>query len=396
MTQKKKSSRNPESAGNLSLVLADFDYRIDCDDFLLYELGRLIEEDRASFDDEEFPRLIDEGVQEHIETRLEIRAEMALRLRQLYSKIDERRRPAAARVLQLIEDIELPLRDVEVVVRTYTAYLFQRLEECAGTSSDLENEARNWIERWQRGEVLREEMSAQLKRIGRPAVAPVADLLFDDLDDRMAAETALGILGSIRSSVSARILAHVISEPMLEEDLELTAYALVKAMWPLPRHYIGYSLKAHTHEDIPFRWFQLLMESGEPAAADRVLEEVGVHGGNPDYREDLLALIELLRQSRDPNLEQKMMQMVNSPETPRAAAGMIEGLLKQSPSLAAQAVAAANPWESLDRLRRANKKYRAAAKLFDTGRKAESLGKLNELLNEEPGYPFALMLRRLI
>ena len=94
MTQKKKSSRNPESAGNLSLVLADFDYRIDCDDFLLYELGRLIEEDRASFDDEEFPRLIDEGVQEHIETRLEIRAEMALRLRQLYSKIDERRRPA--------------------------------------------------------------------------------------------------------------------------------------------------------------------------------------------------------------------------------------------------------------------------------------------------------------
>ena len=162
MTQKKKSSRNPESAGNLSLVLADFDYRIDCDDFLLYELGRLIEEDRASFDDEEFPRLIDEGVQEHIETRLEIRAEMALRLRQLYSKIDERRRPAAARVLQLIEDIDLPLRDVEVVVRTYTAYLFQRLEECAGTSSDLENEARNWIERWQRGEVLREEMSAQL------------------------------------------------------------------------------------------------------------------------------------------------------------------------------------------------------------------------------------------
>lgn len=381
---------------SVSLALADFDYRVECDDFLLYELGRLIEGDRASFDDEEFRRVIDEGIQEHIETPLEVRAEMAMRLRQICAKMADRMRPSAVRVLHAIEDIELPLRDVEAVGRSYTAYLFRKLEECVGKNADLEDEARNWIERWQRGEVLREEMNTRLKRIGRPAVAPVADLLFDSLDDRMAAETALSILGSTRSLVSARVLAHAISEPMLEEDLELTIYTFLRAMWPLPRHYILYSLKPHTHEDIPFRWFQLLIESEEPAAADRILEEVVVHAENPDFREDLLALIELLRQSRDPNLQEKMMETVNRPQTPRAASGMIEEFLKGSARLTAHTGPAANPWDNLDRLRAANKKYRAAARLLDSGRKAESVRKLDELLKEAPCYPFALMLKRLI
>ena len=396
MRKPKKSVPNPESADTLSFALADLDYRVDCDDFLLYELGRLIEEDRASFDDEEFRRVIDEGIREHIETPLEVRAEMALRLRQIDPRMDDRTRPAAARVLHIIEDIELPLRDVEPVLRSYTAYLFRKLEECVEEKTDLEDEARNWIERWRRGEVLREEMSMRLKRIGQPAVGPVADLLFDSLDDRMTAETALAILGSTRSSVSARVLAHAISEPMLEEDLEMTAYAFLRAMWPLPRHYIFYFLKLHTHEDIPFRWFQLLMDSEEPAAADRILEEVVVHAENPDFREDLLALVELLRQSRDPNLEEKMMEMVNSPKTSRPAREIIEEFLKKSMRPVVRTDAVANPWENLGRLRAANKKYRAAAKLFDSGRKAESLRKLNELLEEEPRYPFAVMLKGLI
>ena len=37
--------------------LRDFDYHVACDDFLLYELGRLIEEDKASFDEAEFEEL---------------------------------------------------------------------------------------------------------------------------------------------------------------------------------------------------------------------------------------------------------------------------------------------------------------------------------------------------
>src|SRR2546425_12173719 len=61
--------------------LENFDYLVECGDFLLYELGRLIDEDRASLDDEEFRRVVDEGIREHVETCLEVRAELAMRLR---------------------------------------------------------------------------------------------------------------------------------------------------------------------------------------------------------------------------------------------------------------------------------------------------------------------------
>src|SRR5437899_6298386 len=94
--------------------LENFDYRVECDDFFLYELGRLIEEDRASLEDEEFRRLIDAGIHEHIERRLETRAEIAARLRKLLS---------APGRLRLIEDIEAPLRDLPLIIQSYTEYL---------------------------------------------------------------------------------------------------------------------------------------------------------------------------------------------------------------------------------------------------------------------------------
>src|SRR5216117_731671 len=103
--------------------LEDFDYRINCDDFLLYELGRLIEEDLASFEEEEFRRVIDAGIHEHIERRLDIRADMAALLRTGGLSVN--------RVLRCIEDIEAPLRDIPAIIHSYTAYLFRRLEECA-------------------------------------------------------------------------------------------------------------------------------------------------------------------------------------------------------------------------------------------------------------------------
>src|SRR5262245_49556033 len=108
--------------------LEEFDYRIECDDFLIYELGRLIEEDRASFDDEEFRRVIDAGIHEHIERRLAVRANMALRLRTSGAPRD--------RLLQTIEDIESPLRDIPEIIHSYTAYLFQRLEQCTEINLD--------------------------------------------------------------------------------------------------------------------------------------------------------------------------------------------------------------------------------------------------------------------
>ncbi len=333
------------------------DYRVDCDDFLLYELGRLIEEDRASIEDEEFRRVIDEGIHEHIERRLDVRADLARALRS----------DGAQREWKIVEDIEAPLRDRPAIVRSYAAYLFRRLEECSSLSHD-------------------------------GGVARLADQLFDSLDDRAAAERAIDALGSRRSAVSARVLAHAISEPMLDEGLESKAYGLVRAMWPLPRHFILYSLKPHAHEDIPFRWFQLLIEMDEPAAVDRILEEILVHGDDPDYREDLSALTELLGQARDPEAEDKIMHVMNSEAAPKFGVERLAAFLKNTRAQRhedTKSASGANPWAELERIYAANRKYLAIAEMFDEERKPDARRALDELLKEEPQYPFALMLKRL-
>jgi hypothetical protein len=337
--------------------LEKFDYRIECDDFLIYELGRLIEEDRASFDDEEFRRVIDGGIHEHIERRLDVRANMALRLRTSGAPQD--------RLLQTIEDIESPLRDIPEIIHSYTAYLFQRLEQCSEIKPD-------------------------------ERITAAADGLLDSPGDRAVAESSIDLLGSIRSAVSARVLAHVISEPMLDEDLEMKAYNYVAQMWPLARHYIFYSLKPHTHEDIPFRWFQLLVDCDEPSAVDRILEEVLVHGGQADYREDLLALTQLLERASDPELEDKVLQVLNSGKAPKATVGMLETFLKNTGTQRHNDTKADSPWARLDRAYAANQQYLAAAKLFDAGKKSEAMRALDQLLQKDPGYPFALTLKRMM
>ena len=53
------------------------------------------------------------------------------------------------------------------------------------------------------------------------------------------------------------------------------------------------------------------------------------------------------------------------------------------------------PWASLVRLQVSNKEYLAAAKLFDGDRKTDALRKLEELLKKDPGYPMAVMLKKL-
>src|SRR5204862_5970587 len=115
------------------------------------------------------------------------------------------------------------------------------------------------------------------------------------------------------------------------------------------------------------------------------------------YREDLSALVELLGRSSDPQTEEKIMQVLNSEQTPRAGVELLEGFLKNTNTLGHKDTKrAAEPWASLDRLYAANKKYLASAKLFDAGRKTEAKHRLDELLKEHPQYPFAVMLRRLI
>src|SRR5215831_5697293 len=107
----------------MTKLLDNMDYRVGCDDFFLYELGRLIDEDRASLEDDEFRRLIEAGIHEHIERRLDIRAEIALQLRRSETK--------PKRIVQILEDIEAPVINVPIIVQDYIAYLFGRLEMCA-------------------------------------------------------------------------------------------------------------------------------------------------------------------------------------------------------------------------------------------------------------------------
>jgi hypothetical protein len=337
-----------------SRVLEGFDYRVHCADFLLYELGRLIEEEHVSFEDAEFRRLIEEGIHEHLERQLHLRAEIARSLRA--TRVN-------SRLLRAIEDIESRLADILEIIQSYTGYLFRRLEECADETPD-EN------------------------------VTAAADALFDAPDDRKVARAAVDTLGTNPSAVSARVLAHAISEPMLDEESESRAYGYLREMWPLPRHYILYSLKPHGHEDIPFRWFQLLVECDEPSVVDRIIEEIVVHANDPNYREDLITLLQLLSQTRDPETEDKILQALNSEHTPRAGIKMLEEFLRNN--TVGQGAVADEPWARLERVYAANRKYLAAAKLFDSGEKARAERALAELLQDEPHYPFALMLKSLM
>jgi hypothetical protein len=216
------------------------------------------------------------------------------------------------------------------------------------------------------------------------------------MDDRTVAEPSIDVLGSIRSAASARVLAHVISEPMLDEDLEIKAYQYVRGMWQLARPYILYSLKSHTHEDIPFRWFQLMIDSDEPSAVDRILEELIVHGTDADYREDLVTLVQLLERANDPETEDKIMQVLNSGDTPKFVIESLESFLRNTKPGRHEGTKEATPWSALDDVYAANRRYLAAARLFDAGKKAEAARTLEEVLKEDPQYPFALMLKQLL
>ena len=88
-------------------------------------------------------------------------------------------------------------------------------------------------------------------------------------------------------------------------------------------------LRPHTHEDLPYRWFQLLVEANEIYAVDLILEEFEVHGANSAFHPDLAALAELLQQANDPETEDKMLQFLNTADAPRSVIGLIEDVLER-------------------------------------------------------------------
>jgi hypothetical protein len=318
-----------ESIEQVAQVLSGFDFKLDPEDFILYEVARMIEEDRATFEDEDFRRLIDEGIQQHIEESSHVRGELAARLRRASSQLTSGAQVVAERVARALENVDVDLRSAAVLVHSYTEYLFQKLEHSEDLSRE-EDTARDWIERWRKGEAPQETVVSELHRIGRPAVGPTADLVFEAPDDFRISDPAIRILAGIHSPASARVLAHTVAEPMLPEYLESKALDALRSMWPLARPYVLYCLHNHSHEDLPYRWFQLLVESNEASVVDLILEELRVHAANPAYREDLVAILDLLHDSRDPELQEKLLSVLNAEDTPAAVAQLLEGFFRKT------------------------------------------------------------------
>jgi hypothetical protein len=405
--KKVPTSRNPKKSGGeisvgesvdiLSKAIAGFDFLVDADDFILYELNRMIEEERASFEDEEFRILIDEGIREHVEENLQVRARLAGELRIAARSVDPKTRSVAERVIRTLENTLYDLRNAGVVVRTYTAYLFERLQSLDGMGPG-EGEARVMMEAWRAGEIPSSYLIADLQRIGRPALGPVAELLVQNPEDRNAAETSLAVLSHVRSMVSARVLAYAVSEPMLDEDLEARAYMALRSQWPLARGYMLHSLHSHAHEDLPFRWFQLLIEVDETTSSELIYEEMRMHGKSPTCHEDLWALASLLGNSRDPDIEEKVLGWINVPQTPEPVIPMLQEFLKdyRRPDAAVATPGLADPWVQRAHSQEMNSKYIEASRLFDAGHFEGSQLALDQILAEEPGYPFAVMLSQMI
>jgi hypothetical protein len=349
-----------EGVEQVSAMLAGFDYKVESEDFVLYELHRLIEEDRASFDDAEFRRLIDEGIRAHIEDSLETRARLSGVLRAAPFTGDAE--TVALRVVHAIEDVLADLCNVAVLVHNYTTYLLSRLEQIDGDITD-------------------------------ERIVTAADLLFESTSDRSASETALAVLCETPSPVSARVLAHAVSEPLLEEDLEMRAFEALKATWPSPRHYLFYNLRDHPHEDIPIRWFQLFVEVDELTTVELVLEELRAHGENPDYQEDLAALMETLGGCRDPEIEDKILGAINAPATNRAMLPLLSKFLEEHGPVK---TAAPNPWSRQAQMLELNQRYLSAAALLERGDRTQALMSLEEILATDPTYPLAVSLKEVI
>ena len=384
-----------ESVDILSNAISGFDFHVDADDFILYELNRMIEEERASFEDEEFRILIDEGIREHIEENLPVRAELSGGLRIAARTVDPKTRIVAERVIRALENTNYDLRNAGVVVRTYTAYLFERLQSLDGMAAD-EAEVRSMIESWKTGGISAGTLIADLQKLGRPALGPVAELLTQSPEDRSSAELSLSVLSHIRSSVSARVLAYVVSEPMLDEDLEARAYTALRTQWPLPRGYMLHSLHSHAHEDLPFRWFQLLIEAGETTSSELIFDEMRVHGKSPNYHEDLWALTSLLAHSHDPEIEEKVLEWINIPQIPEPVVPMLQEFLKDYRRPEKLKPGSEDPWARRAHLQKMNSQYLAASQLFDAGQIDEAQKALKDILKEEAGYPFAVMLTKMV
>jgi hypothetical protein len=94
---------------------------------------------------------------------------------------------------------------------------------------------------------------------------------------------------------------------------------------------------------------------------------------------------------RDPELEDKILGVVNAPGVNSEAAGLLRRFLEEHRPVAS----AAAPWKARDKMLELNRQYIAAARLFDQGDVDRSREVLDDILAADPVQPFAVMLRDL-
>ena len=319
-----------DSTDLLGGLIADVGFPIRSDDFLVFELARLTEDyDEPSFGNEEFRLLVEQGIRLLVDRDVGIRARIVGKLRQAYPEMQPEARRIAPDVIGAIEDVDFPLQQVGAVVRSFTNQLFEKLEDMPD-GSGAEEPARELLEGWKAGKVDRLTMFEKMRDIGPGSAAAVADMLFEAVDDVGVTETGVELLAMFETPVAARVLAYLVSVPILEEEQEGRAQAALKELWPMPMPYFLYNLKKHTHEDLPFRWFELLVQMDQTRAVERTLEEVAVHSHDQSYHEDLLAILSLLDRSNDPGVVGKILRLITDSRTPEATLRLMEEWLEGS------------------------------------------------------------------
>jgi hypothetical protein len=182
---------------------------------------------------------------------------------------------------------------------------------------------------------------AGIGQAGVEATPGMVELMLETADDpeisgevvaRLAALcTHDGAAAREGAGIAVRALAFAVSEPVLQESVESRAFEALRTLWPAPRSYVLYHLRRHTHEDIPFRWIELLIVAGELRGVDRVLEEVLIHASDPGSRPDLLSLLDLTARSLDPGREGKVLRILEGPGVPDDARTLVWEWLAASP-----------------------------------------------------------------
>lgn len=326
-----RSRRNPEDLAGSGQVLLEYldgvDFEIGPLDFFLLEFARLDDEGKATFEDPEFRDIVRGGVGIHVNPNERIRAAMARALVRARGSMKAPSRRLSADVIAAVENTEYGLEDVPAVVAAYTFGLVQALEFWTDARVDptpaLEA-ARSAISEWTNRTRPFSSLREELDRLGDDATGAIADMLLESPEDESRTGAALDLLAERKHPVAARALAFAISEPLLGEAQERRALALAEAQWPLTRPFVLYHLRRHAHDDIPFRWLELLVNAGEPRAVDRVLEELAVHAHQTESAEDLRAILDLLARSSDPGLEGKIVRFMTNAATRPEALDLLE------------------------------------------------------------------------